>query len=549
MVEAGVVPLIVSVLGGFLHEAEKRKHRSEVLDREARRLRAAAHGVLGPVGANAQPRPAPATGAAQATVAPTTIGGIVSRLEIPSDDAPFRSVSPAVSLASTEPPTPSNRSLAGVSGVSTNIFAWPPATSELSRQALGEGPSASSSTTSSWASMEMDEGQVRTPEEEGGSGSGDADEDEVMDIVDDEDEDETGERRSSSRRDRAIRRRTTIKPTVVVEPARPASEPEAMDINDDDVVTVTPRTDESRLQAAIEATPVPTPLPATTTPNPAPEQPPAPAPMTTATTARSTEVQRTAPAAAMAQLCYREEDVVLSLQLLAYLSKYAHVRDVFHEPADRKTLELTYGTNAEAARAVASFAGKVRHDRGEREKEKEKLEKGKARKGPVACPIEALVGRCRSGKSAGSTFSSVSGLSAAGGAGRSGGGGGPTPTTNAAGEVVTINPLSTNVFSFVERFTHQPSTHDRHATQFSKPVLYWAGVVMRNACRKDESRGGIRRCANMQCGKWEAFPREFAKCRRCRKAKYCSKGCQSKAWQLGHRFWSVLLLSKGGEAD
>ena len=39
------------------------------------------------------------------------------------------------------------------------------------------------------------------------------------------------------------------------------------------------------------------------------------------------------------------------------------------------------------------------------------------------------------------------------------------------------------------------------------------------------------------CGKWETVPREFAKCRRCRKAKYCGKECQSTAWSEGHRFW------------
>ena len=41
----------------------------------------------------------------------------------------------------------------------------------------------------------------------------------------------------------------------------------------------------------------------------------------------------------------------------------------------------------------------------------------------------------------------------------------------------------------------------------------------------------------MLCGRWESFPREFAKCRRCRKAKYCGKECQSTAWSEGHRFW------------
>ncbi|ORY82998.1 hypothetical protein BCR35DRAFT_248672, partial [Leucosporidium creatinivorum] len=97
--------------------------------------------------------------------------------------------------------------------------------------------------------------------------------------------------------------------------------------------------------------------------------------------------------------------------------------------------------------------------------------------------------------------------------------------------------LSSNVFSLVEAFTHRPPTSDPHAPRHSNEVQYWAGVIMRNACRKDESRGGIRQCANMQCGVWEKYAREFAKCRRCRKAKYCSKGCQSSAWGRGHRYW------------
>lgn len=62
-----------------------------------------------------------------------------------------------------------------------------------------------------------------------------------------------------------------------------------------------------------------------------------------------------------------------------------------------------------------------------------------------------------------------------------------------------------NIFSVVEKFTHR-----LHPTN----VTYWASVIMRNACRKDEARGGIRQCAYMHCGRWERFPREFAKCRR-----------------------------------
>lgn len=96
---------------------------------------------------------------------------------------------------------------------------------------------------------------------------------------------------------------------------------------------------------------------------------------------------------------------------------------------------------------------------------------------------------------------------------------------------------SPNIFSLVERFTFRPSPSEPHLPRLPTEIQYWAGVIMRNACRKDESRGGIRQCASMTCGKWEKYPREFAKCRRCRKAKYCGKDCQSRAWAEGHRFW------------
>lgn len=84
-----------------------------------------------------------------------------------------------------------------------------------------------------------------------------------------------------------------------------------------------------------------------------------------------------------------------------------------------------------------------------------------------------------------------------------------------------------NIFPLVEKFTV------RH---HSRDMQYWACVVMRNLCRKDESRGGIRQCANYRCGKWEEFQRQFAKCRRCRRTKYCSKDCQKTAWAY-HRHW------------
>jgi hypothetical protein len=90
-------------------------------------------------------------------------------------------------------------------------------------------------------------------------------------------------------------------------------------------------------------------------------------------------------------------------------------------------------------------------------------------------------------------------------------------------------PDDYNIFPLVEKFTM------RHHSQ---EMQYWAGVIMRNLCRKDDSRGGIRQCAYYECGKWEEYTRQFAKCRRCRRTKYCSKECQKSAWVF-HRHWCV----------
>jgi hypothetical protein len=90
-------------------------------------------------------------------------------------------------------------------------------------------------------------------------------------------------------------------------------------------------------------------------------------------------------------------------------------------------------------------------------------------------------------------------------------------------------PNDENIFPLVEKFTVR-----YHSTD----MQYWAGVVMRNLCRKDDTRGGIRQCAYYKCGKWEEFTRQFAKCRRCRRTKYCSKECQKSAWAF-HRHWCV----------
>ena len=90
-----------------------------------------------------------------------------------------------------------------------------------------------------------------------------------------------------------------------------------------------------------------------------------------------------------------------------------------------------------------------------------------------------------------------------------------------------LQPDDYNIFPLVEKFTV------RH---HSKDMQYWASVVMRNLCRRDENRGGIRQCAYYACGRWEEYTRQFAKCRRCRRTKYCSKDCQKNAWVF-HRHW------------
>lgn len=118
--------------------------------------------------------------------------------------------------------------------------------------------------------------------------------------------------------------------------------------------------------------------------------------------------------------------------------------------------------------------------------------------------------------------------------------------------VLTPNSKPYNIFPLIEKFTAKPSSSSsRHhaASPQQGDMQYWAGVVMRNLCRKDDSRGGIRQCAYWQCGKWEEYTRQFAKCRRCRRTKYCSKECQKGAWG-SHRFWCVAAEDgHGGEGS
>ncbi|KAF2202778.1 MYND-type zinc finger protein samB [Delitschia confertaspora ATCC 74209] len=166
---------------------------------------------------------------------------------------------------------------------------------------------------------------------------------------------------------------------------------------------------------------------------------------------------RNATAGALAAMP-RDEDVLMSLQLLAYVSKYCYLRSYFQK---------------------SHLVPKLK----------------------IGSDILLLDGESPS----------------------------PTTVTEDEEDEEYLLPDDFNIFPLVEKFTVR-----HHSTD----MQYWASVVMRNLCRKDDSRGGIRQCAYYQCGRWEECARQFAKCRRCRRTKYCSKECQKSAW-VYHRHWCV----------
>jgi hypothetical protein len=173
---------------------------------------------------------------------------------------------------------------------------------------------------------------------------------------------------------------------------------------------------------------------------------------------------------------YRDEDVLLGLQLLAYLSKYPHVRQAFYKP---RTSFHPASVNLPGARYSA--AGKMK------EKEREKASADSSASSSAAKETQAYLrgfapgrGKDKERDAVGTKASSLVTPSP------------PAPTSTAVRQ--------TNVFSLVERFTFKPSSSE---TDLPNPpprlpteIQYWAGVIMRNACRKDDSRGGIRQCAN-----------------------------------------------------
>lgn len=192
----------------------------------------------------------------------------------------------------------------------------------------------------------------------------------------------------------------------------------------------------------------------------APTQPP----MSTSTVPRYLLDRHFQPNPELVAVMPREEDVLMSLQLLAYVSKYCGLRSNFQQSHLVPKLKID--------KELAASESEV-----ERDLAREEIEEAEAE------------------------------------------------------DTEYLLPNDFNLFPLVEKFTVRYHTTD---------MQYWAGVVMRNLCRKDDTRGGIRQCAYYQCGKWEEYTRQFAKCRRCRRTKYCSKECQKSAWAF-HRHWCVAV--------
>ena len=185
---------------------------------------------------------------------------------------------------------------------------------------------------------------------------------------------------------------------------------------------------------------------------------------------------------------YRDEDVLLSLQLLAYLSKYPHVRQAFYKTRPSfhpASVNLTGGKYGIGANPNASHPMSTPSPPPVPVSGKDKAKESLANSSGFLKAFGAK-GKERASPAASSSASASSVAS--------------TTSSTAIAAPSTSNVRQTNVFSLVERFTFRPSSTETETgnapPKLPPEIQYWAGVIMRNACRKDESRGGIRQCAN-----------------------------------------------------
>ncbi|KAJ3035431.1 hypothetical protein HDV00_003985 [Rhizophlyctis rosea] len=217
--------------------------------------------------------------------------------------------------------------------------------------------------------------------------------------------------------------------------------------------------------------------PITATPTPAPTTTPAPPQPTTPSTPPPPHTH------------YRIDDILLSIKLVAYLSKYPHLRSDLHTQFAQNVFELVEqftvpvgggggsGNWGEVRKwAVICMRNAFKRDGGRGEGKRERRE-----------DVDADAGRDE------------------GGVGRDDEG-------------------------------------DEGEGRKREGVLD-GGVPTLTTTR--ESTKPLRRCGHLKCGKVESHPREFSKCSRCRRVTYCSKVCQKTAWRL-HKNW-CLKCEEGGK--
>ena len=198
---------------------------------------------------------------------------------------------------------------------------------------------------------------------------------------------------------------------------------------------------------------------------------------------------------------YRDEDVLLSLQLLAYLSKYPHCRQAFYKPRTSfhpATAQLSndarFGSASGPGSSASSSSGRATA--------------GSSTSGSSTTPgkdVNPFMKAFNSATGRGKEKERASAGAAASGAGSSSSAGpsGSGAAAAAAGDNnAPTQQRMTNVFALVERFTYRHSSSELESANpppsLPPEIQYWAGVIMRNACRKDDSRGGIRQCANSE---------------------------------------------------
>ena len=199
---------------------------------------------------------------------------------------------------------------------------------------------------------------------------------------------------------------------------------------------------------------------------------------------------------------YRDEDVLLSLQLLAYLSKYPHCRQAFYKPRTSfhpATAQLSSEGRFGSASGASSSASSSRATAGSSSSASSTAPAKDVN--PFMKAFNSATGRGKE-KERASTAAAAVGAGSSSSAGPSGSGA-PAAGNNAP------TPRMTNVFALVERFTYRHSSSELESSNpppsLPPEIQYWAGVIMRNACRKDDSRGGIRQCANSEYSFYSVF--------------------------------------------